>query len=462
MIDLAKTTIRQVYKEIRNLKIKPTKIIEECLERISRLNDSLKMFIYVAKEEALKHAEKLEKELEERACRSKLHGLPIAVKDAFHTIDMPTTGGSLILKDFRPSRDAEVVRRLRDAGAVIIGKTNMHEFAFGVTNKNPHYGVTRNPWSTDRISGGSSGGSAVAVSVGVSIGGVGTDTAGSIRIPSALCGVVGYKPTYNLISLDGVIPLARSLDTVGPIAKTVDDVEVILDIMVGKRLKPKPPHQANRNDDEELRLGIPRRFIDEWLSEEIEEVFWRSVDKIVLKSTCRIIEIDVEWFKTLSNVRYITVLSESAAFHLKWIRSRWSEYDPDVRDRILSGLFIPASVYIQAQRIREALKKNFLKLMQTLDAVILPAVPIEAPRIEDEELIIKNKKIGVRRALLSLTEPFNSLGNPAITIPCGLTKNNLPVGLQIAAKPHDDYLLLKIARKFEEILGRLPEPPIIS
>jgi len=459
MIDLAKTTIRQVYKEIRNLKIKPTKIIEACLERISRLNDSLNMFIYVA-EEALQYAEKLEKELEERTCRSKLHGLPIAVKDAFYTLDMPTTGGSLILKDFRPSRDAEVVRRLRDAGAVIIGKTNMHEFAFGVTNKNPHYGVTRNPWNINRISGGSSGGSAVAVSVGVSIGGIGTDTAGSIRIPSAICGVVGYKPTYSLLSLDGVIPLAWSLDTVGPIAKTVDDVEIMIDVMAGRQLRFS--HQANINENGELRLGIPRRFIDEWLSEEVEEVFWRSVDKIVSNSPYRIIEIDVEWFKTLSNIRYIIVLSESAAFHLKWIRSRWSEYDPDVRDRILSGLFIPAPVYIRAQRIREALKKNFLKLMQTLDAVILPAVPIEAPRIEDEELIIKNKKIGVRRALLSLTEPFNSLGNPAITIPCGLTKNNLPVGLQIAAKPYDDYLLLKIARKFEEILGRLPEPPIIS
>ncbi|MCL7389955.1 MAG: amidase, partial [Thaumarchaeota archaeon] len=189
MIDLAKTTIREVYSGIRSLKMKPTKIVEECLKRINRLNDNLKMFIYVADVEAMQHAEKLEKELEEGVCRSKLHGLPIAVKDAFYTQDMPTTGGSIILRDFRPARDAEVVRKLRAAGAVIIGKTNMHEFAFGVTNKNPHYGATRNPWSTDRISGGSSGGSAVAVSVGVSIGGLGTDTAGSIRIPSALCGV---------------------------------------------------------------------------------------------------------------------------------------------------------------------------------------------------------------------------------------------------------------------------------
>lgn len=459
MIDLAKTTIREVYSGIRSLKMKPTKIVEECLKRINRLNDNLKMFIYVADVEAMQHAEKLEKELEEGVCRSKLHGLPIAVKDAFYTQDMPTTGGSIILRDFRPARDAEVVRKLRAAGAVIIGKTNMHEFAFGVTNKNPHYGATRNPWSTDRISGGSSGGSAVAVSVGVSIGGLGTDTAGSIRIPSALCGVVGYKPTYNLLSLNGVIPLAWSLDTVGPIAKTVDDIILMLNIMVGKRLK--APLRVKISQDKELRVGLPRRFIEEWISEEVEEVFWKSIDRIVSGSACRIIEVDIEWFKPLSDTRYIIVLSESATFHLKWLKNRWSEYDPDVRDRILGGLFIPAPVYIQAQKIREALKKKFLELMKNLDVIILPAVPIEAPKIEDEVLIIKDRKIGVRRALLSLTEPFNSLGSPAITIPCGLTKNNLPVGLQIAAKPYEDYILLKIAERFEKILGRLPEPPII-
>ncbi len=459
MIDLAKTTIREAYSGVRSLKMKPTKIIEECLKRINRLNDRLKMFIYVAEVEAIQYAEKLEKELEEGVCRSRLHGLPIAVKDAFCTQDMPTTGGSKILRDFRPARDAEVVRKLRDAGAVIIGKTNMHEFAFGVTNKNLHYGATRNPWSTDRVSGGSSGGSAVAVSVGVSIGGLGTDTAGSIRIPSALCGVVGYKPTYNLLSLDGVIPLAWSLDTVGPIAKTVDDIVFMLNIMVGRRLRAPP--QTKINEEKELKIGLPRRFIEEWISEEVEEVFWKSIDKISSGSACRIIEVDVEWFKTLSDTRYIIVLSESATFHLKWLRNRWSEYDPDVRDRILGGLFIPAPVYIQAQKIREALKKKFLELMKTLDSIILPAVPIEAPKIEDEALIVKNRKVGVRRALLSLTEPFNSLGSPAITIPCGLTKNNLPVGLQIAAKPYEDYLLLKIAKRFEEMLGRLPEPPII-
>jgi len=459
MIDLAKTTIREAHSGVRSLKMKPTKIIEECLKRINRLNDNLRMFIYVAEVEAIQYAEKLEKELEEGMCRSKLHGLPIAVKDAFYTQDMPTTGGSKILKDFRPARDAEVVRKLRDAGAVIIGKTNMHEFAFGVTNKNPHYGVTRNPWSTDRISGGSSGGSAVAVSVGVSIGGLGTDTAGSIRIPSALCGVVGYKPTYNLLSLDGVIPLAWSLDTVGPIAKTVDDIILMLNIMVGRRLRAPP--QTKINEEEELKIGLPRRFIEEWISEEVEEVFWKSIDKISSRSACRIIEVDVEWFRTLSDTRYIIVLSESATFHLKWLRNRWSEYDPDVRDRILGGLFIPAPVYIQAQKIREALKKKFLELMKTLDSLILPAVPIEAPKIEDEALTVKNRKVGVRRALLSLTEPFNSLGSPAITIPCGLTKNKLPVGLQIAAKPYEDYLLLKIAKRFEEVLGRLPEPPIM-
>ncbi|MEM1584229.1 MAG: amidase [Nitrososphaerota archaeon] len=458
MVDLAKTSIRGIHREVRSLRIKPTKIIEECLRRIHRLNDALRIFIHLS-EEAIKHAEYLEKELEEGKCRSELHGLPIAVKDAFYTYDMPTTGGSIILKDYKPPKDAEVVRKLRDAGAIIIGKTNMHEFAFGVTNKNPHYGVTRNPWSIDRISGGSSGGSAVAVSVGVCIGGLGTDTAGSIRIPSALCGVVGYKPSNGLLSLDGVIPLSHSLDTVGPIVKTVDDVSITLNIMTGKVLTSQ--ERVSEYEDRELRLGLPRKLIEEWVSDEVEEVFWRSIGKITSRSNCRIVDIEIEWFKTISDARYIIVLSESAAFHLKWLRNRWSEYDPDVRDRILGGLFITAPVYIQAQMIRKSLKRKFLKMMKNLDAVILPTVPIEAPRVEDEELIVKNKKIGVRRALLFLTECFNSLGTPAITIPCGLTKGNLPVGLQIATKPYEDTQLLEIAERFEGVLGRLPEPPII-
>ncbi len=458
MIELSGTTIREVHQEIKNLRIKPTKLIEECLRKIDRLNDRLRMFIYIGREEAILYAEELEKELEDGVCRSIIHGLPIAVKDAFYTQDMPTTGGSIILKDFKPGKDAEVVRKLRNAGAVIIGKTNMHEFAFGVTNKNPHYGVTTNPWDTGRISGGSSGGSAVAVSVGACIGGLGTDTAGSIRIPSALCGVVGYKPTYGLLSLDGVIPLAWSLDTVGPIAKTVDDVELLLELMASKKFQNS---EQVEEADRELRLGLPKRIIEEWTSTEVEEVFWKSLDKIVSKSNCKVVKVEDQWFKVLSDTRYIIVLSESATYHLKWLRDRWREYDPDVRDRILSGLFIPAPIYIKAQRIRKALKKKFMELMENLDALVLPTVPIEAPRIEDEELIIKDKRIGVRRALLSLTEVFNSLGNPAITIPCGLTRKNLPVGLQVAAKPYEDNLLLQIAKKFENILGRLQPPPII-
>ncbi|MCX8192480.1 MAG: amidase [Nitrososphaeria archaeon] len=461
MVDLAKATIREIHQHIKNLKIKPTRLIEESLKKIDRLDNTLKMFIYIAREEALRYAERLERELEEGICRGLLHGLPFGVKDAFYTEDMPTTGGSKILKDFKPSKDAVTVSRLKDAGVVIIGKTNMHEFAFGVTNKNPHYGFTRNPWNVERISGGSSGGSAVAVSVGICIGGLGTDTAGSIRIPSALCGVVGYKTTYGLINLEGVIPLSWSLDTVGPIAKSVEDVAIILNILTDKKLDLTNITEENTNS--EWRIGLPRKIIERMVSEDVEEVFWKSVDKITSYDT-RLIEIDLDWFKVLSDTRYIIVLSESAAYHLKWLRNKFNDYDPDVGGRILGGLFIPAPVYIRAQKIRNTLKKKFLHLMEEkkLDGIILPTVPIEAPRVEDEEVVIKGEKMGVRRALLSLTEAFNSLGNPAITIPCGLTENKLPVGLQIATKPNQDKLLLKIAKHFEKIIGRLPEPPILS
>ncbi|MEN2974923.1 MAG: amidase [Candidatus Caldarchaeales archaeon] len=461
MVDLSRATIREIHQHVGNLTVKPTKIVEESIRRIDKLDNLLKMFIYVAREEAMDYAEKLEKELEDGLLRGPLHGLPIAVKDVFYTEGMPTTGGSKILKDNKPTRDAVVVSRLKKAGAIIIGKTNMHEFAFGVTNKNPHYGATRNPWSIDRISGGSSGGSAIAVSVGVCIGGLGTDTAGSIRIPSALCGVVGYKTTYNLISLDGVIPLSWSLDTAGPIAKTVEDVAIMLDVMTEGLYN--FAETVEREINREWRIGLPEKIIREMVSEDVEEVFWRSIDKIA-SNGIELVDFDAEWFRPLSDARYIIVLSESATYHLKWIRSRFNDYDPDVGGRILGGLFVPAPVYIHAQRVRRSIKKKFLKSMdeRRLDALTLPTVPITAPRVEDEEVVVKGRKIGVRRALLSLTEAFNSLGSPAITIPCGTTRDQLPVGLQIAARPGEDRVLLQLAGRLEKILGRLPEPPILN
>ncbi|MEM0451931.1 MAG: amidase [Nitrososphaerota archaeon] len=458
MLDLWRYTLRDLASQLKNLKLKPTKLIEHTLKKIRELNDKLYMFIYVAEDLAYKQAEELEKELEEGVQRSLIHGLPIAVKDVFYTRDMPTTAGSKILRNFQTSYDAEVVGRLREAGAIIIGKTNMHEFAFGVTNKNPHYGTSRNPWDLERISGGSSGGSAVAVATEISVLGLGTDTAGSIRIPSALCGVVGFKPTYGLLSLEGVVPLSWSLDTVGPITKSVEDTALVLDIMTGGR------HGFAENlkeeIDRELRFLVPAKIIEELASSEVEGVFWRTIDKIVSAGHKVDYLEDLDWFKHASNSRYIIVLSESATYHLKWIRDYWSMYDPDVAGRILMGYFIPAPVYIHAQRVRMKTIEKFKKVMKDHDAILLPTVSIEAPRIDEEKVQVKEKEVSVRYALLCMTEVFNSLYAPAISIPCGLSKNNLPIGLQIVTEPGQDKKLLKIASHVERLIKRLPKPPV--
>ncbi len=377
-----------------------------------------------------------------------LGGITVAVKDNIYTKRHRTTAGSKILRGFVPSIDADVLSRLKSAGAVVLGKTNLHEFAFGVTNINPHFGDCKNPWNRDRISGGSSGGSAVAVARGMACSAIGTDTAGSVRIPAALCGVVGYKPTYGLISRRGIVPLAWSLDTVGFLTRGVEDAALLASLASERRepvkRRPRPGQMKG------LKIGVPRNILDP-LADDVG----RRYDEALAAAEndgARLLSFDLLHFKEASACRSLIAHSEAASFHRHYFSTRYSEYGADLRQRLAQGLAIPAAVYLDAQRVRRMLLGYYRSIFDTVDLIALPTTRIPAPTLKASKS--EETARGIRSALLALTEPFNLFGAPAITIPCGLTREGLPVGLQLAGDLYADNRLLSAALSLERLLPK--------
>ena len=379
-----------------------------------------------------------------------VYGVTLAVKDNIYVMGHRTTAGSRILRRFVPERDAEVVARLKRAGAVVIGKSNLHEFAYGVTNINPHFGDCHNPWRPDRISGGSSGGSAVAVATGMACAGLGTDTAGSIRIPAALCGVVGYKPTYGAISRRGVVPLAWGLDTVGLIARSVADAAFLASLATDAG-GPVPRQPKGRRG---LRVGVPTNVLGH-MDKEVR----RSFDGALAASETGGVQLrrfSLRHLDETSACRTLIGMAEAASYHRRYFLGRSAEYGRDVRRRIAQGLAIPAAAYLDALRARGSLIGYYRSLFRSFDVIALPTTRIAAPTIrasKDEETAA-----GIRTDLLSLTEIFNVYGAPAISIPCGVTGEGLTVGLQLAADLGADDLLLSAAMKLEGVLSARNNP----
>lgn len=404
---------------------------------IARYNESLNAFITVFREGP-----------GESPTRSPLGGVTLAIKDNIFTKGHRTTAGSKILRGFVPASDAEAVSRLRSAGAVVLGKTNLHEFAFGVTNINPHFGDCKNPWKRDRISGGSSGGSAVAVAQGMACFAIGTDTAGSVRIPAALCGVVGYKPTYGLISRRGIVPLAWSLDTVGFLTRSVEDAGLVANLATGET---KSKKRLKARQIKGLKIGIPRNMLDP-----LEEDVRRRYDEALGMAEdqgAKLIHFNFLHYKESSACRSLIVHAEAASYHREYYLTRYKDYGPDLRQRLAQGLAIPAAVYLDAQRVRRMLFDYYRSLFSRVDLIALPTTRISAPTLKAS----KSRETGerIRSGLLALTELFNLFGAPAITIPCGLSREGLPVGLQLGGDFNADYLLLSVALSFERLLPKV-------
>jgi aspartyl-tRNA(Asn)/glutamyl-tRNA(Gln) amidotransferase subunit A len=410
------------------------------MKAISRHNGELNAFITVF---ANGHAR--------RPSSGPLFGATLAIKDNVYLSGHRTTAGSRILRGFVPSRDADVITKLKSAGAVFLGKTNLHEFAYGVTNINQHFGDCRNPWDVERISGGSSGGSAVAVARGMACAAVGTDTAGSVRIPAALCGVVGYKPTYGLISRRGVVPLAWSLDTVGFLTRTVEDAALLAAVTAERRgLFSRRPKRTRLRG---LKVGVPENLLAQ-LDEDIRRRYDEAI-ALAENDGAAVRRFRFLHLNEASACRNLVGFSEAASFHRQYFSKRSREYGADVRRRIAQGLAIPAAVYLDAQRARRHLTDYYRSIFRTVDFIALPTTRIPAPTIRASKDEVTAATI--RRALLGLTESFNLFGAPAISIPCGLTREGTPVGLQLAGDLNSDDRLLSFAAAFERLLPRTLE-----
>lgn len=386
-----------------------------------------------------------------------LAGMRFAVKDLIATGGIRTTAGSAILKDWVPKRSAPVVRALRAAGGVMVGKTNTHEFAFGTTNDNPHYGATKNPWNPDLTTGGSSGGSAAAVAAGIVPLALGTDTAGSVRIPAALCGCVGFKPSWGAISVKGVVPLAPSLDTVGFLSRSV--AESALAWAAVREIDPR--HLAPMPGLSGLRIGV----IDEYVFDRVDPAIAEAVQaalRLMAKRGAVVIRVKSDVFTGCSALGIPLVRSEAIGFHKRWFPARRAEYGADVAKSLDAAMQISAQEYLSALDGRRALARKARALFDDVDLLAGPTVPIGAfpNRVAYEPIGLDGEL--PRFALTRLTYPFSLSRLPAITLPCGLTKEGMPVGLQLAAGWRRDEFLLQAAAAFEQARGDFPNPPIFN
>ncbi|MFY9729460.1 MAG: amidase [Candidatus Acidiferrales bacterium] len=452
--ELAFLSIEQAARLLRKRDISPSDLVEVALARIERFNPVLNAFITVAADRARADARRAERQFRGRATTSPLCGIPVAIKDNFLTRGIVTTAGSSILSDFIPETDSDVVRNLKRAGAIVLGKTNMHEFAYGITNENPHYGPARNPWDLDRVTGGSSGGSAAALAMGIGYAATGTDTGGSIRIPSALCGIVGLKPTFGLVSVEGVVPLARTLDHAGPMARTVTDACIMLEAIAGNY-----PRGASRPDYLKLRKIRPRKFRIGWP----KQYFFERIDRAVhdalesaaksLKSLGATIQ-DVSLPSLEQSVEPSTniALAEATQYHESkgYFPAQASKYSDEVRYRLELGRKVLAADYLHAFDVKRKITQEFDAVFVEVDAILAPTLPIAASRIGEKEVMIGGEKETVRSAFVRLNRPANLTGHPAISIPCGFTRNGLPIGLQLIGAYWSEARLLSIALAYED------------
>jgi len=455
--DHAYLSLVRLADMLRERQVSPVEVTRAALERIARMDSRLNTYLLVTEREALAAARTAEAEIRAGHYRGPLHGVPFALKDLFLTAGIRTTAGSRVLAEHVPDKDATVVARLREAGAVLLGKLNMHEFAFGVTNVNPHYGATHNPWDTERITGGSSGGSGAALAAGLCSFSLGTDTGGSVRIPAALCGVTGLKPTYGRVSRHGVLPLAWSLDHVGPMARSALDVALVLQAIAGRDPRddtsgdaPVPDYaSAIRAGVHGLRVGVPWHAIQGSVEPEVMTSFRSALDALVgLGAT--VSEVALPRFPLSRSLFSSIVLPESVSAHERYMASRAGDYGPDVRARLEAGLLLPATRYLRAQRIRRLLQADFRDALEQVDVIATPTCPIVAPRIGEETVRIGEREESVTDILTLFTRPVNLVGLPAVSTPCGFTTAALPVGLQIIGRAFDEATVLRVAHACEQ------------
>ncbi|MGE5642093.1 MAG: amidase [Byssovorax cruenta] len=442
-------TITDALEALHGAKATAQDLAEACFRQIERLNPQLNAFITVVDVPSA-----LEAQLPATVhpLTSALRGIPIALKDLFDTAEIRTTAGSKFFADHVPDTDAFVVEKIKQAGAILMGKTNTHEIALGVTGNNPHYGTARNPWDPARIPGGSSSGSAIAVATGMALGALGTDTGGSIRIPASLCGVVGFKPTHGRVSLRGVFPLSWNLDHVGPITNCVKDAALMLQVIsVYDPLDPVSikmltgdflGHLVDDMEGRKIALGIGGYI--EGANPEVVSVV-REATKVFEAMGCQVQEVNVDWMREAAVANKIMTQSDGAAVHRDRLREHPELFGEDIRRRLEDGAKTSSTDYILARRTQTEVRKRCEQFFEAYDLLLTPTTPIAAPTIEGHDAVEQAGR------LTRFTAPFNLAGLPALSLPCGFTEDGLPIGLQIVGRAWADSKVLNAGYAFEQV-----------
>jgi aspartyl-tRNA(Asn)/glutamyl-tRNA(Gln) amidotransferase subunit A len=419
--------------------VSPVDLVERCLARIHAARH-LNAFITVMDGSARADARRAQEEIRSGHYRGPLHGIPISIKDLIDVAGTPTTSGSAV-PPLHPASDAPIVHRLRESGAILIGKTNLHEFAFGTTTEETAFGVVRNPFDTSRSAGGSSAGAAVALVEGMCYGSIGTDTGGSIRIPAAACGIVGLKPTAAEVTCEGIVPLSTTCDHVGPMTRTVRDARLMFEVLTGE---PVPLTSEERP----LTFGVPSGYLLERLDPDVRRALGRveTALKAAGHSTRRV---RIERAEITPDVYLHIVLAEAARYHAPLVETHAALYSPGVRLRIEMGRYILAEDYVRAMELRPLLTRSVDAALETCDALLLPALAIPAPVLGTETVEFDGSQEPIRAAMLRLTQLFNITGHPAIAIPAGRTPSGLPIGMQLVGARQRTGTLLNIAERVE-------------
>ena len=448
--DLHWLSIAEAARLIERRELSPVDLVDDCLNRVEALDGQLSAFINLLAGEARVAAQEAAGEIANGGYRGPLHGIPVALKDIFAVAGVPMTAGSRIFRDVVSEEDSEVTRRLREAGAIVLGTLNLHEIALGATGINSHTGSARNPWNADRITGGSSSGAGAAVAAGLCFAGMGTDTGGSIRIPAALCGLAGIKPTFGRVSRRGLLPLSWSLDHAGPLTRTVEGAAIVLQAIAGhdagdpaSSTADVPDYSATLADGVRgLRIGVPDRYFGDAVDADVETAFREALGQLEGLGA-ELSEFSPPHVDEMPGAITAIMLPEAFAFHQSAMRERSEDIGEDVRYRLELGAAYPAVEYIQALRFREMLVEAWREdVFSEIDLVATATTMVPARPIEQSDL-------STTLSLIRNTNPFNMLGTPAISVPCGFTGDGLPIGLQLAGHWFDETTVLRAAHAYE-------------
>lgn len=439
-------SIKEIINGYMKKEFSPIEILQEYVEQTKAHNPKLNAFITVNEEKAFNQAAISEKKIMAGEDIGILEGIPISYKDNIDTKGLLTTSGSVIHKNRIPESNASVVKALNCEGAVNIGKTNMYEFAFGITSKNSFFGDIKNPWNDNVTAGGSSGGSAAAVAANLCMGSIGTDTAGSIRVPSSCCGVIGLKPTYDLINMNGIMPLSNSLDHAGPIARNVEDLAIMMEAITKKTFR-----NNCISDIRGMRIGVPKRYFSERIDNDVLNFYKNSLNTFE-RLGALIVELDIPNFEDPRKIAHILATSEVGYFHSKLIKLSLSQYSEEAINTFEKSKSISAHSYIDSLNKRAQLTRDVSKLFEFIDILVTPTMPIGPPDIGSKELVLAGDMESIDECMIRFTCLFNITGHPALSIPCGLSQGSVPIGLQLIANHHREDLLIRNAHSYEQAM----------